>query len=498
MVALSSCTDEIIMENSVEERPDPAKVHSGMERMVFNDRDDIKTLISQFNQDNRKRKILVASQQFSDNEQAFVSLYEANYEELMSSITPAQLDSINNDEDELEFWPNDSVIADYQFQCLLNANREIEVEGKVYRYFGNGVAVAPAEYAYEIEENIEIINTIKTPENNTFDRPISITTHTLFYPCCYNLSSFSNMNLYYDDYGPYGNQDDLGNGNQNSPGEPITLSDGTYINGNDIREIEFKEDSTVGDGGWFHKFFTGIFGSNIVAIKKFNNHKKLVLGLYDQNYIIYSNIGTQLKFQKKVIGIWWNVKCEDMELGWEMVSIHYDTAPKPYDIFMTQNSSKPQLPTHAWNPFPMGTKPKLLLTIPFVNYKFTDKNLYQLFKAAVKKAYEASHPDIKKLINNDMQLAELMSFNDKGIFIVHGPSYIRAQNKRSINNKFFSKWFPCNYEFGFTIGNTISFKNFSFSTNDGVDLDCGSVYGAVKYKGQWLGARIKKISKINK
>lgn len=30
------------------------------------------------------------------------------------------------------------------------------------------------------------------------------------------------MNLYYDDYGPYGNQDDLGNGNQNSPGEPIT------------------------------------------------------------------------------------------------------------------------------------------------------------------------------------------------------------------------------------------------------------------------------------
>lgn len=41
MVALSSCTDEIIMENSVEERPDPAKVHSGMERMVFNDRDDI-------------------------------------------------------------------------------------------------------------------------------------------------------------------------------------------------------------------------------------------------------------------------------------------------------------------------------------------------------------------------------------------------------------------------------------------------------------------------
>lgn len=134
---------------------------------------------------------MVASQQFSDNEQAFVSLYEANYEELMSSITPAQLDSINNDEDELEFWPNDSVIADYQFQCLLNANREIEVEGKVYRYFGNGVAVAPAEYAYEIEENIEIINTIKTPENNTFDRPISITTHTLFYPCCYNLSSFS-------------------------------------------------------------------------------------------------------------------------------------------------------------------------------------------------------------------------------------------------------------------------------------------------------------------
>lgn len=54
----------------------------------------------------------------SDNEIKFVSLYEQNYNKLMESLTPEQIEEIANDEDELEYWPTDSVISDFQFQCL--------------------------------------------------------------------------------------------------------------------------------------------------------------------------------------------------------------------------------------------------------------------------------------------------------------------------------------------------------------------------------------------
>lgn len=96
----------------------------GMQRLVFSSPDDIETLLSQIG--NGTLSHTRASELISDNKDPFVSLIEANKIKVLSSLTQEQRDSIKNDEDDLEFCPSDSVIADIQFAQLLNAEREIQ------------------------------------------------------------------------------------------------------------------------------------------------------------------------------------------------------------------------------------------------------------------------------------------------------------------------------------------------------------------------------------
>lgn len=63
-----------------------------------------------------------------------------------------------------------------------------------------------------------------------------------------------------------------------------------------------------------------------------------------------------------------------------------------------------------------------------------------------------------------------------------------------MESKFYAKWFPGTCQFQFSIGRSVNLKNIKFSKNDGVELYRGIVYGAIKYNGKWLAARITKDS----
>lgn len=147
-----------------------------MQRIVVSSPDDIESIISQMNDGGVAvtRAVSSATDSLSNNTEPFVSLVEANRIKVMESLTTAQLDSIANDEEELEFCPADSVIADIQFAQLLNADREIQVGQTVYKYVPNGVAYTDAQNAKELK-NIE--NTTKlisvTEENEGIEMQVS-------------------------------------------------------------------------------------------------------------------------------------------------------------------------------------------------------------------------------------------------------------------------------------------------------------------------------------
>ena len=502
MTILTACQDNVIQpeqESLIAENPQ--KVQEGMQRIVAASPEEIEQLITQMEDGVQPASRAVSSVTLSNNEEEFVSLIEANRQKVMSSLTPLQLDSIANDEEELEFCPADSVIADIQFAQLLNADREIQVGQTVYKYVPNGVAYTDVSHAADLKTIEAVTSNIQvTPENE--GQPMRVTSNVDFRPVQYQLVQFEDQ-LVDGGGGGYtgggtsgggsssGGSSSGGNTTGSSSSTGIKLSNGYTIPTSDIRDINYYD---KGDGNWLHRTWTGIWGRNVVAIKKFNSKKKLTMNFYDQNYIIYANIGTKLKMQKKVCGIWWNIKAEEMVQGWETVTIKY-TMPEPtIPKFVNPYNNKNEIPQYAWNPFPYGKDNVLLLTIPYINYEFTTSDLNKAFNAGLNFAWNKAAGIVKGLINNDKSRAGLMAFNNKDTYVIYGPYSEGHSKKKSVETKFFAKWFPGTYEFGFSLGSSIKISKVSFSGNDGVELYRGVVFGAIKYDGKWLGARITKNS----
>lgn len=499
---LTACQDNVIQpeqENIPAENPQ--NVQEGMQRIVASSPEEIELLIAQMGDGIQPASRAVSSATLSNNEEAFVSLVEANRQKVIASLTPIQLDSIANDEEELEFCPSDSVIADIQFAQLLNADREIQVEQTVYKYVPNGVAYTDVSHAADLRSIESVTSTIQvTPENE--GQPMRVASNVDFRPIQYQLVQFEDR-LVDGGGGGYtgggstggnssgGGSSNGGNTTGTSSSNGITLSNGTVIPMNDIRDINYYD---KGDGNWLHRTWTGIWGRNVVAIKKFNKKKKLTMNFYDQNYIVYANIGPKLKMQKKVCGIWWNIKAQEMVQGWETVTIKY-TMPQPsLPKFTNPFNNKNEYPTHAWNPFPYGKNNVLLFTIPYVNYDFTTNDLNKAFNAGLNFAWNKATGMVKGLINNDKSRAGLMAFNNKDTYVIYGPYSEGHTKKKSVETKFYAKWFPGTYEFGFSLGSSIKLVKVAFSGNDGVELYRGVVFGAIKYDGKWLAARITKNS----
>jgi len=248
---------------------------------------------------------------FSSENIKFVSLLEANKSKIMKKLSPLQIDSINKDEDDLEFCMSDSIIADYEFAQLLNASREIQVNDTVYKYYENGVAFTGHLNAAQLKDIDSEVS--KFPVSyKTIGQTYSLKGNVKFIPFAYaEIEDNENKPLT----------------SEVSNRESITLKNGITIPANDIRDVDYE---SKGDGGWLHRVWNGLWGKNVLAIKKFNKHKRLRLGFFDQNYIIYANIGVTMKMQKKVCGIWWNCKADEIRVGWSAIELKYTfSSPVP-------------------------------------------------------------------------------------------------------------------------------------------------------------------------
>lgn len=467
-----------------------------MQRVIASSPKEIEALIAQIGDGSKPVTRAVSSVKLSDNEKPFVSLAEANRIKVIEALNPLQLDSIANDEEELEFCPSDSVIADLQFAQLLNAERELQVGTTVYKYMPNGVASTNEAHAPELKAIEPITSAIHvTPENE--GQVMKVTAHVDFRPIRYQLMQAQNELIdvegnsgIYNGSGSKGSNSSTGcNTTGTSTSTGIMLSNGVNIPLCDIRDINYYD---KGDGNWLHRLWTGIWGRNVVAINKFNSNKKLTMNFYDQNYIVYANIGTNLKMQKKVCGIWWNIKAEEMVQGWETVTVKY-SIPQPIqpNTFTYSGMNNPTVTTR--HPFPFSDENVLIFHIPYIDYDFTTKDLNKAFTTAASKAFNAASSWAKKEGQSADKIG-LTCFNDKAAYIMHGPFSKGVKNQKSMESKFYAKWFPGTCEFQFSVGSTVNLKNIKISTNDGVELYRGIVYGAVKYDGKWLAARITKNS----
>lgn len=483
MTALTACQDELALPADAPTKLTISTNNTGKARVAVSSREELKNIINQLEYTDEPMSRVASGVRpglslipiDNSGDSIFTSLVEANRQAVMSTLTEAQLAEIQNDEDELEFCPEDSIIADIRFAMLLNKDREIQVGDTIFRYFANGVAYTLACHQSELDSLKDLIPTLEfDPFDPNQAHPTVIPGSNVEFKPLY-LSTTRDVTIV-DNGGQILTDDDF-----------KELSE---IPASDIRDIYYTPENwkQATDGNWLHKTWSGLWGENVTAIKKFTSDKKLTLNFYDQNYLIYATIGTSLKMQKRVCGIWWNIKAEKMVQGWETVTIrHKKPDPIPLETFTHPTWQNPTISMQ--NPF--GTSQKVLFYIPFTDCPITAQDLTAAYKAATQWAYNHASDWAKKNAKSADNIG-LFSVNGNEAFVVHGPAKYCASNVKSLNSQFHFKMFSGTFKLDFSIGNVLKLKMITLDTDDGVDLYAGRVYGAIRYKGKWLAARITK------
>lgn len=488
IVLIHSCQDENVGEMQAKDSNESIATNNNPSFLVFQSKEDLKKAINLMKngisstsvkkmQSIKARSVEMVEEGCSDPK--FQSLIDAQKQLCMSKFTQEQLDSINSDEDDLEFCLEDSIIADYEFAQLLNSKREIQVNDTLYRYFGNGVAFTPSINARKMQEIDDEVANIKLTDQN-IGKELSLSNNVKFIPFTYRveLSEASSQSTSFND----------------PRRESITLKNGITIPSEKIRDVNYK---SKGDGSWLFRTWNRIWGKNVLAINNFSKKRRLRLNFYDQNYIVYANIGTSIRMQKKKIGRWWHCKAEELRLGWTAIELKH-TLPKPMITYINPNI-KPNLakesdyPSFMRHNFPFKNEEVYLFHLPFPSYDLKVKNINSFLKSGIKKAAQEAPRLLQNLINNTKdEQRGLYSANKNVLYVVTGPEEIYKNKKHSIQKKFYAQWFPGEYLIGFGFANSFKLNSVKFDGGNSTKLSRGIVYGAVKYNGEWLAARITK------
>ena len=473
--AFTSCQDSMLTSSDEQEDINVKKTLPN-DMLVFDSKENLSEAIEMI-RSGCDSKVATRAAVNSYGTSDFKSLVESNKEKLFATLTPEEISQIENDEDDLEYCPDDSIIADFAFAQLLNEAREIQVADTVYRYFANGVAYTSAENREELREIDEEVAKYSAGNAETTDpmdySKISIG-GTTFIPNIYQQEVFDEAC---------------------GVGKPLYLKNGVYIDPSMIRDVNYNSE---GDGGWLHKLWNNIWGKNILAITKFSKSKRMRLGFYDQNYIIYSNIGITVKMQKKVLGIWWNCKASELRLGWSGIELKYKM-PKPVKTYFSPNempgalNDKTGVPYVSHIKFPFKNIEDVLFNVPLINYNVTVKDVNAALTEGIKAAMEQGPYIIKNLINQTPSTQKgLYAVDDKYMLTIIAPYEEAECNKRTFDKKFYFDTCECLFDFGFLFGEGFKYKGFAFNQADKAILGRGIVYAAVKYKGVWRACRITK------
>lgn len=514
-ILLSGCTDELLQPEAEVVTETKPKAE-GMQRVKVYSRDQLRSLVECLDENKVLSRSDYGESLFTENEELFVSLAEANKQKVYSQLTAAQLREIENDPDGLEFEPSDEIIADMRFAQLLNADREIQIGDTVYRYITKGLVYTDVAHAADLKKAELLTFNLDMVPSRGPDDPIQISETLMFYPMNYSIQT-------YDEHDPWGPKEDDdedkdtseegdgtegpsnggGGGSRPSTGngssdpkitETIILPNGTTLPTKEIRTINYDDG---GDGTWIHKLFTeglGFWGKNILVTSKFSqSRRRLAMNFYDQNYKIYAHIGTKLKMQKQVCGIWWNIKADELIQGWEVVTMKHELKNVCKTI-NPQTNKQEYAPFVKDTNFPIQNAQHVFLNVPLINYDIKGKDLNKAFQTALGTAIKTVG---KNLSEKDKKDVGVYTGKDDIFYFSRAPYSESYTNKRSVDTKFYKEMKPFLFSFSYNSVAGFGFKSIDFPDNKKVSLFSGSVYGAIKYKGEWRAAKIIKYPPQN-
>jgi hypothetical protein len=225
----------------------------------------------------------------------FISLRDKLIADVMQGFSPEELQEIESEG--LVYEPEDEFIIDPFLMSILNANREVMIGDKMYRYVEAGLI----EYT-PTPENIETVNKIDNNELTTRSTNIHGQTQSLG----------SDIKLIAIEYSPLEERAEMSEtraSGLNADGS-ITLKDGIIrIPTSDIAKETYGKGN--GSGSWIQQGVSGFFGTNVTVDNHFDKKHRAKLRLYSQDYILYRAIGMTLRMQRRRLGIWWRIQAQE-------------------------------------------------------------------------------------------------------------------------------------------------------------------------------------------
>ncbi|MDR1553555.1 MAG: hypothetical protein LBS69_08865 [Prevotellaceae bacterium] len=383
-------------------------------------------------------------------------------------------------------------IVDYQFTSILNPKKEIQVGTKIYKYTDKGIVVVDEEYA-SVLDSVDIYLKEITVEPNTTDEMILM-----------SLAPHATLIMLPIDDGYSGGGGSSGGGSSSTPpwapgytppSPPLVLTSvNQTIPASSIREVDF---STSGDGSWMN-WVGNIFGKKVIAINKFNGHKRLKLSFYDRNYLIYHRIGAEIEMQKKFMSlIWINTHAEDVVLGFTGAELKAEYYHRIEDGLPKKNNQT----IYPLFKSPFVTSNYMIYTSDF---DFVTRDMEKVFKTMYRLALTAVKPALKQLLgffvneNGDPRIS-VYGIQNKDMFVVTRPNEETRHHVRSYDKNLHFQMWSGYVEFVIDLdevskGNYNPFQTIAFKVHNWKELSLhrGQTYGAVKYNGVWKAARITK------
>lgn len=221
----------------------------------------------------------------------------------MSSLSPQELLEI--EQEGLYYEPEDEIIPDPVFAKIVNSNREVKVDDKIYRYVSSGVLI------YGDNADMGIINDFDLSKFEYLQDKdeVNIGNDVRFVRLRYGINTTNSTDTKAPILEP-GLYDD-----------ELILKGGIRIPSVDIRKIEYGKGA--GDANGFQKTIASIFGTSVTAENLFDEKHRMKLRTFSQDYLVYTSVGMTVRMQQKKLGIWWRTKAQEFKYGWTGVECYY-------------------------------------------------------------------------------------------------------------------------------------------------------------------------------
>lgn len=449
MICFISCTKEFNTHA-------PNKQNDNQSMMSFFSTQDLQSYAENIN--NQDTGITKSYMQPQDN---FLSLWDFNKNIILSKLTSSELKTIK--EMELEYEPEDKIIADPTFAKILNSKREVAIGKKIYRFVSNGVII------YDESINSDFIDSLDTScyEELEDNSSATIDKHVEFIRIKYlqPIEETNSVNT------------------KSMITLPITglkLKDGTVIDDNLIRRISYGKGN--GDANGFQKAISSMFGTNVVAINNFDERHRMKLRTFSQDYKIYRSVGMTVRMQERTLGIWWRKKAQEFRYGWKAVECEYTYSGPVFPVGVNFNDIS-VLEKHV-KYYP---KPIVLFTVPYVDFDVTNNDICKVVNNALKK----NKSKIDKWLNQNPSYKS----NPQSLYtskVRNGYRMFYPQYEETATNDGREQ---INWDFNISVGISLKWiigggsspnvQTYVPKQLTNVTINRGEIYAAVKYNNQW-------------